>query len=234
MAWISVDDDLFGHHKTSRLRRLLKLETRREAASYVVALWIFTLRHAWKYADLSNYHEIEIEEACEWTGDPGVLIKALQTAGFLDGLVVHDWIVRQKKLVGDRLYREAQRLASRALGVQTDILEAWNVFAAKHSLPACTEQQAGNIPCSMAIADFHGLLTKMAKQPFLLGKGKLGWRTTLQWVLNPDNLDKINSGQYEGPGSPPVKEDDGLAAAAELDRNTREFLKRRRAQGVDV
>jgi len=108
MAWIESHDDVWEHHKTIRLSRALGI-TKAQAVGHLHALWHFTLRNAWRDADLSAWGIEEIERVTFWEGEKGVFINALQEVGFLDGFTVHGWLERAGRLVGDRLRNEKRR-----------------------------------------------------------------------------------------------------------------------------
>ena len=50
----------------------------------------------------------------------------------------------------------------------------------------------------------HEAIDRVADSPFLLGKTKnnRGWVANLYWLLQPDNLEKVLSGQYQDDASP--------------------------------
>jgi len=102
MAWIESHDTLALHHKTQRLAEELSV-----SIPYVIGtlhlLWYFCLQQSWKNGDLSKYTPRAIATFCHWDKDPSMLIKALQKAGFLDGLIVHDWLDFAGRLVKDRI-----------------------------------------------------------------------------------------------------------------------------------
>lgn len=90
MALRAVDD----HPKLSRLKSLLKCG-RGEALGYLEATWHFAGRYT-PQGNIGKYSDEEIEAWIEWAGEPGKLIQALLTAGWLDKsvshrLIVHHW-----------------------------------------------------------------------------------------------------------------------------------------------
>jgi hypothetical protein len=107
-AWIKSQDDIWEHHKTLKLCATLKI-SRPLAVGHLHALWHFSLRNAWKNANLEPWGEAGIASVCYWEGDPNVFITALRECGFLDGFVVHGWIERAGKLVTDRQYNELRK-----------------------------------------------------------------------------------------------------------------------------
>lgn len=118
LGWIQVKEDLPDQAKLRNFRRLLGLKTKAEAIGYMVLLWLFTFKMAWRDGNLEPWGEDGIEEACGWPGSPGELVKALRDcgkqvngargAGFLDGFNVHDWQSVANLLIRNRLHREGQ------------------------------------------------------------------------------------------------------------------------------
>jgi len=118
-SWLAVQDDLPDQAKLRTLAKLLGLRSKVEAVGYVVFLWIFTLKNAWRDGNLEPWGDDGIEDACSWRGEPGVLVQALRECGkekngakgggFLDGFVVHDWMERQRLLIRSRLWHESHR-----------------------------------------------------------------------------------------------------------------------------
>jgi len=108
LAWIESHDDVWEHHKTIRLCHALGI-SRPQAVGHLHAMWHFTLRNAWKDADLSAWGVEEVERIVFWSGEKGAFVKALQEVGFLDGLVVHGWLERAGRLVYDRRRNERRK-----------------------------------------------------------------------------------------------------------------------------
>src|SRR4051812_39895287 len=102
MAWIELHDDLMDHYKTERLADALGVP-KVYAVGHLVSLWLFTLRSAWRDADLSKWGDAGIERAAGWYGEPGKFVHAVRECGFLDGGVVHGWMERAGDLVWKRL-----------------------------------------------------------------------------------------------------------------------------------
>ena len=111
MAWIESHDTIWEHHKTVKLCEKLKIG-RAQAVGHLHALWHFVLRNAWRKANLEAWGDAEIERAMFWEGEKNTLINALREVGFLDGFVVHGWLDRASRLVGDRIYNEKRRKTS--------------------------------------------------------------------------------------------------------------------------
>lgn len=108
MAWIESHDDIWEHHKTVKLCALLNISDV-EAVGHLMSLWHFVLRNAWHDANLEPWGDLGVEHAAKWRGEPMLFIKAIRSAGYLDGYVVHGWIERAGKLVTDRIYNEERR-----------------------------------------------------------------------------------------------------------------------------
>jgi hypothetical protein len=81
------------HPKFARLKRTLKVP-KWGALGLLESLWHFTGKFT-PHGDLGKYSDAEIEAWLEWEGEPGALISALITCGWVDEnkehrLVVHD------------------------------------------------------------------------------------------------------------------------------------------------
>lgn len=74
------------------------------------SLWHFTLRNAWRDANLEPWGDDGIAHAARWTGDHAVFCSALREVKFLDQYVVHSFIERAGKLINDRRYNEQRRV----------------------------------------------------------------------------------------------------------------------------
>lgn len=105
MAWIESHDNLSDHPKVFELAAMLGVE-KHAAVGLLHLLWHFTLRYAWRDADLTRYSAHSICAACDWKKDPNTFLEALQKCGWLDGMKVHDWSDYAGKIVKDRLYRQ--------------------------------------------------------------------------------------------------------------------------------
>lgn len=111
MAWIEFHDDIWDHYKILRLCKMTNLEDT-NAVGKLASLWHFTLRNAWRDANLEQWGDDAIEAACRWRGEPGLFVKALRECGFMDGFTVHGWLERAGRLVNDRIYNEKRRKSS--------------------------------------------------------------------------------------------------------------------------
>jgi hypothetical protein len=88
--WLESHVDLRDHPKTDLLMDLLAI-TRRDACGLLHFLWWRTLTYA-PSGDLSDFTDGQIARWADWDGDPGHLVSALKTAGFMDSTrTIHDW-----------------------------------------------------------------------------------------------------------------------------------------------
>lgn len=85
--------------------------------------WSFVCLIAWTAANrpsgsLDKMDEEDVELAADWDGEPGALVDALTTVGFLDptenGYQLHDWEDHQPWLAGQERRSEAARKAALA------------------------------------------------------------------------------------------------------------------------
>ncbi len=105
MEWIRVDTDLLTHRKTILGARILDMEIKL-FAGYLLGLWFFVMKNAWRDGDLRHWGPGIIEDELHWKGEPGVLVKAFQSCGYLDGLRCHGWHERASILISDRLRKQ--------------------------------------------------------------------------------------------------------------------------------
>mgnify|MGYP001612200185 CR=1 FL=1 len=108
LAWIESHDTIWEHHKVAKLCQLLKIG-KPQAVGHLHAIWHFTLRNAWRNANLESWGDAEIERGAMWEGEKYALVKALREVCFLDGFIVHDWKERARGLIRERLYNEQRR-----------------------------------------------------------------------------------------------------------------------------
>ena len=206
-TWLAVESDILRHSKTFNLKRILNLPTKRDAVGIIVSLLIFTLEHAWEDGNLEPHGTEAIADACEWGGDPTILLKALQECGgrkdgvqqigFLNGWVVHNWVKRASRLIRERLHRMAQKDAQAAgkTRLSDEVVQRWNAFAQKHNLDGIDDAEfPGRV--SMVLVKLEQLLQAAEKQPFLFGTGDDAWKMDFNWILSPRNQQKILSMKY--------------------------------------
>ncbi|MBI4063485.1 MAG: hypothetical protein HY401_04200 [Elusimicrobia bacterium] len=108
MAWIESHVEIGEHPKIFKLMELLSIDAQK-AVGAIHLLWHFTMKYAWRDGNLDRFGEMAVARGAKWEGDPKEFIKALQSAGFLEGLQVHDWMDCAGRLVTDRLYNEKRR-----------------------------------------------------------------------------------------------------------------------------
>jgi hypothetical protein len=84
--YIRLQINYWTHRKTLRLKGLIGND----------ALWL--MPRLWSYAaenqpdgDFSDYTEAEIAILTGYTGDASSMLQALQAAGFMDGMKLHNW-----------------------------------------------------------------------------------------------------------------------------------------------
>jgi hypothetical protein len=88
--WLESHADLRDHPKLDLLMDLLAI-TRRDACGLLHFVWWRTLTYA-PSGDLSDFTDGQIARWADWDGDPGHLVSALKTAGFMDSTrTIHDW-----------------------------------------------------------------------------------------------------------------------------------------------
>lgn len=116
MAWIESHQELARHPKTKRLSRLLGISTP-AAVGHLHFLWWWAMDYA-QDGELSRYDDSDIADACEWDGDPKVLVSSFVEAGFIDetddGLVIHDWFDYAGRLIEKREQNRERKRRSRA------------------------------------------------------------------------------------------------------------------------
>lgn len=92
MPSLNLNFDYFGHHKTKRLIRLLG----RGSEVLPLKLWIYTGKYFAETGRLTEISAKEIEEECQWWGEPGKMVQVMIDVGFIDldgeTYMVHDWM----------------------------------------------------------------------------------------------------------------------------------------------
>jgi len=88
LPWIKVYGDLPTHRKSVTLAALTGQP---RAWTHVVELWLWASRHA-PDGDLSKMPPAAIAVVAGWRDDGAAFVKALQDAGFLDGLHLYAWM----------------------------------------------------------------------------------------------------------------------------------------------
>jgi hypothetical protein len=112
MAWIESHQELREHPKTKRLCRALTL-SRREAVGLLHFLWWWSYDYA-ADGDLSVFTDEDIADAVDWENDPGELVAALTSCGFLtDDRQIHDWEDFAQKWIERRRADRERKAAAR-------------------------------------------------------------------------------------------------------------------------
>jgi len=119
--WLELHVGLRDHPKTARLRRRLGVDLP-TTIGLLGLLWAWAVRYA-PDGNLSRYDPDVIADAAGWEHEPGVLVRALVGAGFLDeDLAIHDWDAYAGRLLdrraanADRMRRSRQRIKERLNG----------------------------------------------------------------------------------------------------------------------
>lgn len=88
---------LLTHRKLKRLTAHLSI-TRVQAIGHLELLWHCVAGNPQtdETGVLTGWQDIDVESACEWSGEPGMMAAALVSAGFVDrtidgALAIHDW-----------------------------------------------------------------------------------------------------------------------------------------------
>ena len=86
------------------------------AVGHLELLWHFSQQYA-PAGDIGKWTDGDIEEACEWAGEPGDLVGALVAEGFLDAcethrLLVHDWPDHCPRFLSERVRRDTLTFAA--------------------------------------------------------------------------------------------------------------------------
>lgn len=115
MAWIESHQELARHPKTKRLARAAGISIP-AAIGHLHLLWWWALDYA-QDGDLGGYTDEDIADAMEWNDtDASILIKSLESAGFIDRdgetFHIHDWHNYAGRLIEQReartVYKQRQ------------------------------------------------------------------------------------------------------------------------------
>ncbi len=82
--------------------------------------------------------------------------------------------------------------------------EGWSPARVKKLRQRCMDD-----PSRFDVRWWRDLFERVAVSPFLCGKGASGWRATLSWLLERENLLRVLEGQYD----PRTGDEDGVPAA---------------------
>lgn len=104
--------------RSPKFRRLMNLTglSRIEAAGTLELLWLWTMEQA-PSGDVGRWEDMDIEAELDWAGEPGALVQALVTAGWLDRcpthrLLIHDWSDHLPDFLQKRVVRGSLKVAS--------------------------------------------------------------------------------------------------------------------------
>ncbi len=119
MAWIESHQSLRDHPKTKRLARTTGMN-RVCCIGWLHMLWWWALDYA-DDGDLSRFSVEDVEDGVEWDGEPGALVAALRSCGFIDDpFLIHDWYDFAGKLSQRREANRDRMRQARASQSQTD------------------------------------------------------------------------------------------------------------------
>ena len=116
--WVEYHDSVKDHPKTKALAERLSIPVY-AACGLLANLWAWAVDGAKEDGRIDHYREKHIEQVCRWDGEPGILIVALQSSGFLDGsydddsLRIHDWPEYGAKLMERRAKDAARKQRNR-------------------------------------------------------------------------------------------------------------------------
>lgn len=112
MAWIESHSTLRTHKKLKPLCDALNI-SRVEAIGTLHCLWWWAVDNR-ETGDLAGLFDRDIAAACDWSGDPKKLIKALKNTGWItQDDQLKDWLDYAGRLVTDRLRKRAERILSK-------------------------------------------------------------------------------------------------------------------------
>lgn len=84
------------------------------------------------------------------------------------------------------------------------VVEAWNTMSAMNGLPNVAKITEGRMKKLRSRVGDYGAdaiieaIGKVPNVPFLMGTGSRGWKASLDFILRPDTVTKIQEGQYHG------------------------------------
>lgn len=84
--YVRVQTAFFSSRKTLRLRSLIG----NDALWLPIRLWAYAAENQ-PDGDFSSYSADELALLVQYSGNAQVMLEALQQAGFMDGLLIHDW-----------------------------------------------------------------------------------------------------------------------------------------------
>jgi len=84
-----------------------------------------------------------------------------------------------------------------------EVLEGWNILAAKHGLSQVrklTDQRRRKVTAQarrFPVPDWQSVFGKISQSPFLRGENRQGWRCDFDFILSEGNFVKILEGKYD-------------------------------------
>lgn len=90
MSWGKLDDSIFEHPKTQVTAKDLRIPIV-HAVGHLSALWSGARKFA-EDGDLSRFDDDMIAGLARYAGDAAKFVRALQSRGWLDGKLIHDWL----------------------------------------------------------------------------------------------------------------------------------------------
>lgn len=113
MAWIESHTTLRANKKLKPLCDDLGI-SRAQAIGHLHMLWWWTIEHR-EDGDLSSLFPRDIADACDWTGKPDTLIKALKKRGWMtQDMKIKDWMQYAGRLIRERERGRVRRMSSDA------------------------------------------------------------------------------------------------------------------------
>lgn len=108
MAWIPSHQELGSHPKTRRAARLAGASIP-AMVGHLHLLWHWALDHA-PSGDVSRYEAVDLADAAQWDGDPGVFVQALTDCGPGDteGYITSDGKLKDWDQYGGKYLKRVQ------------------------------------------------------------------------------------------------------------------------------
>jgi len=129
MDWYRADANLKAHWKLALLCQKLKIEIR-DGVGLLHLLWEYVCSYA-DDGELTENKQIAIASYLDWPIDKaGQLIEALTEAGFIDqtedGIEVHNWKARNRRIFEQREYQKSYREKQKGLREHNDNISLAN------------------------------------------------------------------------------------------------------------
>jgi hypothetical protein len=212
--WLESHAELRDHPKVDLLMDLLQT-TRRDVVGLLHFVWWRALTYA-PSGDLSDFTDGQIARWADWDGDPGHLVSALKTAGFLTASRdLHDWDEYTGRLIDRRAANAERKRVARAAAAQrngTSGAGPPDVRGTSHDCPGLPDLTGPNRTLTGPDITTHPLPppAEGAETPITADDCQL-WKRALEHLptLNPGNREQVN--QLEPLGRAP---DGGLRLRA--------------------